>query len=70
MKLNNPDLLDILACPRCRGELTLLTEGADDLGLACPHCRVVYPIQEGIPIMLTEESVPEEQWRQGVRKAK
>ena len=70
MKLNNPDLLDILACPRCRGDLTLITEDADDTGLACPQCHVVYPIQEGIPLMLVEESVPEEQWNQGVRKAK
>ncbi|MDD6181547.1 MAG: Trm112 family protein [Desulfovibrionaceae bacterium] len=70
MNISNTDLLDILACPRCRGQLTLLHEGADDAGLACPQCHVVYPVQEGIPIMLADAAIPEEQWAQGARKAK
>lgn len=70
MKLNNLDLLEILACPRCKARLNLLTEGDDHVGLACTSCAVVYPIEAGIPIMLIEESIPEAQWQQGVRKAK
>jgi uncharacterized protein YbaR (Trm112 family) len=52
-----PDLMEILRCPVCRGELTLTTqkkEGAEILegNLACPKCRVDYPIQDGIPDLL------------------
>ena len=70
MKLNNTDLLEILACPRCHGDLTLLSEGADDIGLACAQCHAVYPIEEGIPVMLISEAVPEENWNKGERKVK
>ena len=52
-----PDLLEILRCPVCRGELTLTTrktEGSEILegDLACAKCRVDYPIREGIPDLL------------------
>jgi hypothetical protein len=48
-------LLEILACPRCKGRL-LLTPAAD--GLACSRCRVAYPITDDIPVMIFEEAVP------------
>lgn len=47
------DLLDILACPQCKGELHL-TEKQD--GLICEACKLKYPIKEDIPIMLIEEA--------------
>jgi uncharacterized protein YbaR (Trm112 family) len=47
------DLLDILACPKCKGELHL-TEKQD--GLICEACKLKYPIREDIPIMLIEEA--------------
>jgi len=52
-----PDLLEILRCPLCRGELTLTSqkkEGAEIIegNLACSHCRVDYPISDGIPDLL------------------
>ncbi|WP_461211454.1 Trm112 family protein [Desulfocurvus sp. DL9XJH121] len=59
----NKDLLDILACPKCKGEIRLLP--AED-GLHCPACAVVYPIQDDIPVMLVEEAVPEGEWPGGV----
>ena len=57
------DLLDILACPVCRGALTLGAEtiapsGAPDAGevltgtLTCTACPEVYPIIDGIPNLL------------------
>jgi len=49
------DLLDILACPKCKGELRL-TERQD--GLACEACKLLYPIKEDIPIMLIDEALP------------
>ncbi|MGA6926755.1 MAG: Trm112 family protein, partial [Desulfosarcina sp.] len=45
----NPDLLDILACPQCKGELHL--NHTQD-GLICEACRLIYEIRDDIPIML------------------
>jgi len=61
-----PELLEILACPKCRGELSLTGE-AD--GLLCAACAKVYPIREDIPIMLVEEAVELARWEAGERKA-
>ena len=49
------ELLDILACPKCKGELSL-TEAGD--GLVCVACAVRYPIKDDIPIMLIDEAEP------------
>lgn len=51
----HPDLLNILACPKCKGEIQL-NEKED--GLTCLACQVVYPIREDIPIMLIDEAIP------------
>ncbi len=47
------ELLDILACPRCKGEIELLQDGT---GLVCHSCRLKYPIREDIPVMLIDEA--------------
>ena len=52
-----PDLLEILCCPVCRGELRLtVTEREKEEivrgTLACAKCRVDYPIEDGIPDLL------------------
>ncbi len=49
------DLLEILACPKCKGELRL-NESGD--GLICDKCRLMYEIRDDIPIMLIEEAKP------------
>ena len=49
------DLLDILACPKCKGEVKL-NEAQD--GLVCASCRLVYEIKDDIPIMLIDEAKP------------
>ena len=46
------ELLDILVCPKCKGEI-VLTETQD--GLICHSCRLCYPIRDDIPVMLIEE---------------
>jgi uncharacterized protein YbaR (Trm112 family) len=51
----NPELLDILACPKCKGEIHL-NENKD--GLVCEACRLVYEIRDDIPIMLIDEAKP------------
>ena len=47
------DLLDILACPKCKGDVKL-TDSGD--GLVCEKCKLLYEIKDDIPIMLIEEA--------------
>lgn len=47
------ELLDILACPNCKGDIRL-SEKMD--GLICDRCRLVYEIRDDIPIMLIDEA--------------
>jgi uncharacterized protein YbaR (Trm112 family) len=49
------ELLDILDCPKCKGELQV-TDKQD--GLICQPCKLVYPIREEIPVMLVDEAKP------------
>ncbi len=63
----NPELLDILACPKCKGALAVTGQ---EEGLSCEACKVVYPVREDIPIMLIEEAVPAAEWELGKRSAK
>ncbi|MCF8052308.1 MAG: Trm112 family protein [Desulfobacterales bacterium] len=49
------ELLEILACPKCKGDI-FLNEAGD--GLVCEHCRLVYEIRDDIPIMLIDEAKP------------
>ena len=51
----NKELLEILACPKCKGDLKL-TEKED--GLICEKCQLLYEIKDDIPIMLIEEAKP------------
>jgi uncharacterized protein len=46
-------LLDILACPKCKGDLEYTADQ-----LICHACRLAYPIRDEIPIMLVEEAAP------------
>jgi len=49
------ELLEILVCPKCKGELSL-TESQD--GLICGACGLKYEIRDDIPIMLIDEAQP------------
>jgi uncharacterized protein YbaR (Trm112 family) len=51
------DLMDILACPMCKGELQLTVdeENEDEVvrgSLFCTACNETYPIDDGIPNLL------------------
>ena len=48
-------LLEILRCPACHGEIEVLKA---DQGLECTECGRIYPIRDGIPVMLVEEASP------------
>ena len=54
------DLMDILVCPLCKGELTLTVteESADEIVTGALHCATdneTYPIEDGIPNLLPPE---------------
>jgi len=47
------ELLDILACPKCKGDI-YLNDGKN--GLICDNCKLEYEIRDEIPIMLIDEA--------------
>ena len=49
------ELLEILACPKCKGDVAL---NKNEDGLVCDKCKLVYEIREDIPIMLIDEAKP------------
>lgn len=50
----SPELLAVLACPRCKGELEYREH---ESALLCQRCRLRYEIRDGIPILLLDEAV-------------
>ncbi|MDL1956818.1 MAG: Trm112 family protein [Candidatus Desulfofervidus auxilii] len=54
----NEELLKILACPKCKGDIKYVEKSDHGEGLICEKCRLFYPIKEDIPIMLIEEAIP------------
>jgi len=50
----NKELLEILCCPKCKGDIRL-NENED--GLICDVCRLMYPVKDDIPIMLVDEAI-------------
>jgi uncharacterized protein YbaR (Trm112 family) len=51
-----PQLLEILVCPACKGDLQYRTE--PDEALICHACRLVFAVEDDIPIMLIDEAKP------------
>ncbi len=49
------ELLDILCCPQCKGDIRLNNTGD---GLICDKCKLLYRIQDDIPVMLIDEAQP------------
>jgi uncharacterized protein YbaR (Trm112 family) len=47
------ELLDIIACPKCKGNVYINQAGD---GLICEACKLVYHIRDDIPIMLIDEA--------------
>jgi hypothetical protein len=47
------ELLEILACPKCKGPVHL---NDNEDGLVCESCRLLYEIRDDIPIMLIDEA--------------
>lgn len=47
------ELLEILVCPKCKGDI-YLNDTQD--GLICEACKLMYEIRDDIPIMLIDEA--------------
>jgi uncharacterized protein YbaR (Trm112 family) len=47
------ELKDILACPRCKGDLEFKEAQGE---IRCPACRLSFRIDDGIPVMLLDEA--------------
>ena len=45
------ELLKILACPACKSSVELKGNK-----ICCAGCKRKYPVKDGIPVMLVEES--------------
>ena len=50
-----PELLAIIVCPACHGELALV-EGQPQPELVCQGCGLAYPVRDGIPVLLVDEA--------------
>jgi len=51
------ELLDILACPACKVGVELVEYEEEKYGLECSGCKRIYPIKEGIPVMMLDEAI-------------
>ncbi|HET6151117.1 MAG TPA: Trm112 family protein [Polyangia bacterium] len=51
----NKELIEILACPKCKGTLTLR---ADETAFECARCKLAYPVVDDIPNFIVEEAQP------------
>lgn len=49
----SPELLEVLACPKCKQRIELSEDGG---ALICQSDRLRYPIVDGIPVMLIDEA--------------
>ncbi|HEU4950815.1 MAG TPA: Trm112 family protein [Holophagaceae bacterium] len=47
----DPRLLELICCPDCRGELA-----PREADLKCRACGLVYPIEDGIPVLLVDRA--------------
>jgi len=56
MTMINEKLLEILACPACKGDIELKGNK-----LVCKKCHRAYPVRDGIPVMLIKEAEVEKE---------
>lgn len=61
--MNMDEFLKILVCPSCRGSLTLEKMKGGASAFFCEHCRLLYPIENEIPIMLVDRAISVETMR-------
>jgi uncharacterized protein YbaR (Trm112 family) len=49
----NPKILDVLACPICKGKLHYDRDAQE---LICKFDKLAFPIKKGVPIMIVEQA--------------
>lgn len=49
----DPQLMEILACPKCKQPVELAD---DEQSICCSACRLRYPVRDDIPVMLLDEA--------------
>lgn len=49
----DPQILEIIACPKCKGSLELKP---DNSALLCHACRLAYPVVDDIPNLITDDA--------------
>ncbi|MCM8833373.1 MAG: Trm112 family protein [Candidatus Omnitrophica bacterium] len=47
------ELIEILACPKCKQSIEVST---DEKWIICKFCKLKYPIKDDIPVMLIDEA--------------
>ncbi|ADU97289.1 Trm112 family protein [Thermovibrio ammonificans] len=52
------ELLKLLACPKCKGDLEYREK---EQKLVCHKCKLAYPVIDDIPVMLPDEAEPLEE---------
>ncbi len=50
-----PELKEILACPKCKGDLEFKES---EKRILCRACKLAYRIEDDIPVMLIDEATP------------
>ncbi len=53
----NRELIELLACPKCRAKLDLR---ADESAFVCARCKLAYAVVDEIPNFIIEEARPVE----------
>jgi uncharacterized protein YbaR (Trm112 family) len=53
----SPELIEIVRCPKCIGQLELRPDGS---AFVCHACKLVYAVKDDIPNFLVEEATPVE----------
>ncbi len=48
-----PELMEILACPKCKQSIALAEDGQS---ITCDTCKLRYPVRDDIPVMLIDEA--------------
>jgi uncharacterized protein YbaR (Trm112 family) len=58
----NPELVEILACPKCKGPVEHVADPEALEGFGCGECNLFYKVDDDIPNFLIEEATP---WKTG-----
>lgn len=67
--MNSAELLKVLACPVCHGQLALKKKEDKGEAFMCERCQLLYPIENEIPVMLIDRAIPLSAWMEEEEKS-